>query len=124
MEILKKVFVLFLFCFIGDIISEFLPFPFPGSVLAMILLFVCLTCGVIKSPQVEPVSDFLLNNMSLTLVPPTVSIISYIGTLRDILWQFFFICIVTTVITFVLTAYSVKLTIYLLNKLKGDEKNA
>ncbi len=124
MEIFKKSCLLFLVCIIGDVISKFLPFPFPGSVLAMIILFVCLICGAVRSDRLEPVSGFLLNNMALTLVPPTVSIISYIDILKDILWPFLFICIVTTAITFVCTAYSVKLTIYIMNKVKGGGKNA
>ncbi len=124
MEIFKKSCLLFLICIIGDVISKFLPFPFPGSVLAMIILFVCLICGAVRSDRLEPVSGFLLNNMALTLVPPTVLVISYIDILKDILWPFLFICIVTTAITFVCTAYSVKLTIYIMNKVKGGGKNA
>ncbi len=124
MGIFKKLCLIFLICFISDMISKFLPFPFPGSVLAMILLFACLAAGWIKPNRLEPVSGFLLSNMALTFVPPTVSIISYVDVLRDVWWQFLFICIITTIITFVVTAYSVKLTIYLLNKQKGDGKNA
>ncbi len=124
MEILKKLCLVFLICFVGDVISKLLPFPFPGSVLAMVILFIFLLTGIIKPKKLEPVSGFLLDNMALTFVPPTVSIISYIDILKDILWQFLFICIATTIITFVCTAYSVKLTIYLLNKVKGDASNA
>ncbi len=122
MDLLKKAFILFALCFISDSIASFLPFPFPGSVLAMVILFILLVLGAIRTNQLTPVSDFLLGNMSLIFVPATVSIISYVGVLKDILWQFVFVCIITTVITFAATAYSVKLTIYLMNKFKGGKE--
>lgn len=101
----------------------FLPFPFPGSVLAMIILFVLLVLGVVKARQVEPVADFLLKNMSFVFLPATVSIITYLDVFKGIVWKFLFICIVTTIITFACTAYSVRLTVYLMNKAKGADKN-
>lgn len=124
MNIFKKVLVFFVVCFISDVLALYLPFPFPGSVLAMVILFLCLLFGIIKTKQVEPVSDFLLKNMALVFIPATVSIISYTDVLKSILWQFLLICIATTVITFVCTAYAVKLTIYLMNKRKGEKNNA
>lgn len=118
MNILRKAFILFLICFGSDMIALYLPFPFPGSVLAMLFLFVFLCFGVVKPAHVEPVSDFFLKNMALVFIPATVSIISYIDVLKSIWWQFLIICIASTIITFLCTAYSVKLTIYLINKLK------
>ena len=60
MDLIKKTFIIFAICFLGNIISKCLPFPFPGSVLAMILLFVCLVMRAIKPKQIESVADFLL----------------------------------------------------------------
>ena len=65
----------------------------------------------------------MLKNMAFFFIPVTASIVSYADVLKSILWQFVFICVVTTVITFVCTAYSVKLTIYLMNKFKRGQKN-
>ncbi len=123
MNILKKTVLILGICLICDVLSRFLPFPFPGSVLAMILLFLCLFFGIVKPHHTEPVSDFFLNNMALVFVPATVSIMSYVNILSDILWQFILICVVTTIITFAATAYSVQLTIYLMSKGKERKKN-
>ena len=60
--------------------------------------------------------------MSLVFIPTTVAIISYVNILKDILWQFVFVCVITTFITFAATAYSVKLTIFLMNKFKGGKE--
>ncbi len=123
MSILKKFAVLFLICILCDAIVAFLPFSFPGNVLSMIVLFICLFFGLIKVRNIESAADFMLKNMSLLFIPVTASIVSYADVLKSILWQFIFICIVTTVITFVCTAYSVKLTMYLINRFKGGQKN-
>ncbi len=106
-----------------DIITLYLPFPFPGSVLSMVVLFLCLLFGIFTVRDVEPVADFLLKNMALVFVPATVSIISYTNILKNIIWQFLAVCAISTVITFVCTAYAVKLTIYFMNKRK-EKKNA
>lgn len=118
MNILKKSLIFFAICLAGDIIALYLPFPFPGSILAMIILFLLLYFGLVKLNHIEPVSGFFLKNMSLVFVPATVSIVSYLDVLKSIWWQFLIICVVTTVITFGVTAYSVKLTIFLMNARK------
>ena len=124
MDLIKKTFIIFAICFLGNIISKCLPFPFPGSVLAMILLFVCLVMRAIKPKQIESVADFLLGNMSLAFIPATVSIISYIDVLKNIWLEFLIICIVSTLVTFAATCYSVKFTVYIMNKRKERGKNA
>lgn len=116
MRLFTQVILIFLLCYIGDIISLMLPFPFPGSVIALILLFLLLLFKVLKPEQINLFSDFLLKHMSLVFVPSTVSIIAYLDVFSSILWKFLIVCCITTVFTFYCTAYTVKLTMYLLNK--------
>lgn len=122
MKLLKQVLRIFIICILGEIVANMLTIPFPGSVLAMILLFLCLIFKLIKVEQIDVAADFLLKNMVLLFIPSTVSIISYVGVLEDIIFKFLFICIITTIITFICTAYSVKLTMYIMNKFKGGTK--
>ncbi len=123
MRFFRQIMRLFMLCCMGDLISFMLPFPFPGSVIALILLFLCLVFKLIKVEQINIISDFLLKNMAFVFLPATVSIISYVTVFQSILWKFLAICIITTVITFICTAYAVKFTIYLMNKGKGENKN-
>lgn len=124
MKIFKKTLILFIVCFVSDIIAFYLPFPFPGSVLAMIITFLLLLTGFVKVRQIEPVSNFFVKNMAFVFLPSTVSIIAYLDILRNIIWQFLIVCVVTTFVTFFCTAYAVKLTVYLLNKRKEKNENA
>ncbi len=122
MKILEQVLRILVICVLGEVVSNMLTIPFPGSVLAMVILFLCLIFKLIKVEQIDAAADFLLKNMVLLFIPSTVSIISYVGVLEDIIFKFLFICIVTTIITFICTAYSVKLTMYIMNKFKGGTK--
>mgnify|MGYP000607793955 FL=1 len=123
MKLLNQIFIVFCICFVGDIISYLLPIPFPGSVIAMVLLFILLCTGAVRKRRIEAITDFLLKNMSLMFIPPTVSIIGYLDVLGEVFVPFVLICLITTVLTFLATAYSVKLVIFLINRNKnGEEK--
>ena len=123
MKLLKQLIIVFIICCIGNLISYFLPIPFPGSVLALILLFLCMYFKVVKPSQISDVSDFLLHNMTILFIPATVSIISYVDILKKFLIPFLVICFVSTVIVFFLTAFTVKLVIFIMNK-RRSKKNA
>ena len=106
-----------------DFFETLLPIPFPGSVIAMVLLFILLCAGAVRKRRIEAITDFLLKNMSLMFIPPTVSIIGYLDVLGEVFVPFVLICLITTVLTFLATAYSVKLVIFLINRNKnGEEK--
>lgn len=125
MELMKKTLILFAVCFVSDIVSYALPFPFPGSVIAMVILFLLLLKGTVRVEQLEPIAGFLLANMTIVFLPVTVSITSYIDVFKDIWWQFLLICTVSTIVTFVCTAYAVRLTKHIMSKKRtGDEKDA
>lgn len=97
-------------------IAEFLPFDFPASVIGMIFLFICLLTGLLKIEHIQEKSDFLLGNMAFFFVPAGVSIMNYFDILKSSAVQLLIICVVSTFITFAVTAYSVRLTMKLLDR--------
>ncbi len=108
MNIIFQSAVFFAVCVLGEAVSAVLPFPFPGSVIAMVILFVLLMLRAVKAEKIGGVADFFLDNMAFFFIPPTVGIVNYFDVIRDVWWQFLLICIVTTFLTFVATAYTVK----------------
>ena len=98
----------FLICIIGELISKLLPFAFPGSVIAMLVLFVLLFFGILKTEHIKDKTDFMLNNMAFFFIPSSVGIINYYSNIKSVIIPFVFICIITTLITFLATAYTVK----------------
>ena len=70
----------------------------------------------------EEKADFLLGNMAFFFVPAGVSIINYFDILKSTVLQLLVICVVSTIVTFAVTAYVVTLTVKLMEKKKGGKK--
>jgi len=123
MKILKQFGVIFGVCWISLVIEHYLPFSFPASVIGMVLLLICLLTGFLKIEHVQEKADFL-SNMAFFFVPAGVSIINYFDELKSTAVQLIIICIISTVVTFAVTAYSVMLTVRLMKKWKDRRKKA
>ncbi len=114
--------LLFAVCLLGEVCSYLIDFP--ASIISMFLLFVFLYFHVIKEEQIAKTSDFLLQNLSFVFIPPTIEIVSNYHYIRDIVWIFIFICVLSTILTFLATAYTVKLVIALQEKRRRPTKIA
>lgn len=114
MKIITQVGIIFGVCWAAQIVEQALPFAFPASVIGMILMSLLLAFRVLKVDHIREKSDFLLENMAFFFIPAGVSIINYFDVLKDWVFQLIFICIVTTVITFAVTAYSMRFVMYLM----------
>lgn len=123
-ENFEAVRVIFGVCWISLVIEHYLPFSFPASVIGMVLLLICLLTGFLKIEHVQEKADFLLSNMAFFFVPAGVSIINYFDELKSTAVQLIIICIISTVVTFAVTAYSVMLTVRLMKKWKDRRKKA
>ena len=119
LKLLSQIAVLFGVCFVSQLIEWALPFAFPASIIGMVVLFLLLLLRVLKVERIREVSDFLLSNMALFFIPASVSIINYFDLLRENLVPLLVICTVSTVLTFTVTALTVRLTRRLL---RGREK--
>lgn len=122
MKIITQVGIIFGVCWAAQIIEQALPFSFPASVIGMLLLFLLLLCRVLKVEHIREKSDFLLGNMAFFFIPAGVSIINYFDVLKDWVFQLIFICAVTTVITFAVTAYSMRAVRYLMSRFSGKRE--
>jgi holin-like protein len=116
MKIIKQVGIIFAVCWLSQVIASVLPFAFPASVIGMLFLFICLLTGLLKIEHIQEKSDFLLENMAFFFVPAGVSIMNYFEILKSSVVQLVIICVVSTVITFAVTVYSVKWTMRLLDR--------
>ena len=107
MRILKQIGFIFGICLVGQIIAELIPVPFPGSVMSMVLLFILFMLNWANPEKVKNVNDFLLENMSFFFVPSAVSIITKYDLIKNSIVQILIICVVSFVVTFAVTAYTV-----------------
>ena len=118
MKIIKQIGIIFSVCWISLLIEKLFPGIFPASIIGMILLFLCLAAGILKIEHIQEKADFLLENMAFFFIPAGVSIINYMDILKNAVVQLIIVCVVSTVITFAVTAYTVRFTMYLLRKRK------
>lgn len=118
MKIIIQIAIIFSICWVSQIVEALLPIAFPASVIGMVLLLILLLTRVLRVDHIREKSDFLLSNMAFFFIPAGVSIISYFDILASSLLPFLVVCVVSTVLTFVVTAYAVRLTRALMDRRK------
>lgn len=114
MKILLQIGVVFGVYWVSQCIEQVLPIPFPASVISLLLLLILLLVRVVKVDHIREKADFLLGNLGFFFVPATVGIMNY----ADLVWEnaaaFFTICVVSMVVTYGVTVWTVRLTSRLL----------
>lgn len=121
MKIIKQLFWIFLFSFIGEFFSLILArfMPIPGSVIGMILLFLALHFNLLALSAVDEVGNWLTDNMAIFFVPAGVGLMTNLGVLADFWFELLIIALITTI---VMLGF-VGLIVQKLNIKKGIEKN-
>ena len=72
----------------------------------MIVLFLIFLSGAAKTESLKETNDFLMENMALFFIPAGVGIVQYYDIMKNAVWQIVVICIVSTFVTFAVTAYT------------------
>ena len=98
MKILKQITIVFLLCWLGEVISALLPFAFPGSIVAMLLI-----------EDVSGFAGFLLANMAFFFIPAGVSILDSFGAIQNDLLPILAVIVLSTLITAAVTGGSILL---------------
>ena len=118
--VLRQICVLLGVCLVGEAVSSVLPFAFPASVIAMVLLLILLFSGLVKPKHLGQTGNFLLDNMALFFVPSCTSIVKYLDVLLENAWVIVVISLITTPLVFAVTGHVVQLTVKLL-KIEQEE---
>lgn len=108
MKTMIQIMVLFALSLLGTWLSSLIPIPVPASVLAMVLLFAALSLGLLRKQYVEDTAKFLLQHITLFFIP--FGVIGIMQNAEQILsfWPvFLLICLISTWVTFLATAYTV-----------------
>lgn len=96
MRIIKQLFWIFLFSFMGEFLSMISPVAVPGSVIGMVLLFLALHFKWINMEQVDEVGTWLTDNMAILFIPPGVGLMTNFDILGGVWWQLLIIVFVST----------------------------
>lgn len=122
MKILNQIaLILGIWC-VGEYISSFIQniVVVPGSIIAMILLFLLLQFKVVKIENIKEVSDFFLNNMAIFFVPAGVSLITSLNIIMDNIFVLLISVVLSTVIVMYVTGIVIQKMIIRKNKVKEN----
>lgn len=108
---LREFMLIFTINYVGMLLSKILHLPLPGTILSLLLLFLMLQFKVLKLEKIENAGNFLLLNMTIFFMPPTVKIIDSYELLEKDLFKIIVIILVSTFLTMGITGKVVQLMI-------------
>ena len=104
--VLKAILVVFACLFIGQVLVAWLDLPLPPSVIGLLLLFLSLQLGLVELATMEKLAKVLLDYLVLLVIPACISIMQYLGVIRDDLWILILAVSVSTILVLITTAGS------------------
>ena len=107
MRILFQLAIVFGLCLVGQFISDILPIAIPASIISLVLLLLLLLIKAVKPRQIQEISEFLLKNMAFLFIPAGVSVVEQYTYLQGHILVLALICIITTLLTFLVAAFTV-----------------
>lgn len=114
---IKEVFYILFFYFIGEFISYWIGGFIPGSVIGMLLLFLALVFKKIKPVQISRVSKALTDNMGFFFLPVAVGLMDSM----DFIERHWAVIVTVSCISTLLVIASVGWVQQAMEKRKGDK---
>lgn len=108
MKLLRQLCIILVIYYAGEFIHKLLNIPIPGSVIGMIILFLCLYTKIIKLEMIEDISKFLLDHLSFFFLPAGVGLIASMDVFRANWLAILGICFIVTIIVMVVTGHTVQ----------------
>lgn len=103
MKYLKQLTIILIVSLIAELMEYLIPLPIAASVYGLVLMLLGLMTHIIPLEKVEGVADFLVENMAIMFIPPTVGIMASIEELKQMLVPLIVISLVTTLLIMVVT---------------------
>ena len=108
-KILLQLSIVLAICIVSEGIVSVLPFAFPSSVTAILILAFLLGMKILKEEQIQETADFMLSCMALVFVPLTVGVIEDLELLKGQVVGFLVVVCISLVLTFLGTYASVRI---------------
>ena len=121
MGVMAQLALVFGLCLACEGVSAALPFPFPASVLSMVILLGLLLAGVVKEKHIDKAAAFLVGNMAFFFLPSCAGIVEYWEALVSVLLPFFLVAFITTPLVYAVTGWTVSLLMGRKRKEEGHD---
>lgn len=116
MKYIKQFSIILVFTLTGEALNYFLPLPVPAGVYGIVLLFLALETGLVKTEQVEDTGKFLIEIMPIMFISPAVGLIDAWADIKSNLLSYFAVTALTTVLVMSVSALTTQGVIYLFRK--------
>jgi holin-like protein len=100
----KGIFIILLFYFLGQGISYLINGFVPGNILGMILLFLCLYFKAIKPDYVKDVANAFTRNMAIFFIPAGAGLLGSYGIISKFWMSILIVCSVSTILVIAVVA--------------------
>ena len=120
MKYLHQAVILAAITFAAEIIKYLLPLPIPVSIYGLVLLFLLLKTGILPLEKIQDVGDLLLELMPLLLVPASVSFVTALDAVQEMLLPVLIMGLTGTLLVMVITGRVAQAVI---RRRKGAEKH-
>ena len=107
MKILLQLCVVFAICLLGEGLSIILPFPIPGTVISMVILFLLFLFKILKVDQIQESAGFFVKNMALFFIPASVGLLESYSKVSDQVWVLLAITTIAAFLTYTVTIFTV-----------------
>lgn len=97
--------------------------PIPGTIVALVVLFVLLASGLLKIESVRQAADVLLANMVILFLPPSLKLIEVYSLFGGQFIRIILLLTLTTILTLIVTAYTVQ-GIIRLQEVRRERRNS
>lgn len=103
MKHIKQLTIILAVSLIAELMEYLIPLPVAASVYGLVLMLIGLMTHIIPLEKVEGVADFLVENMAIVFIPPTVGIMASVEELRQMLIPLIVISLVSTIVVMAVT---------------------
>ena len=103
MKFLRQFMIILLLSFLGEVLKMFIPLPIPASVYGLVLMFLCLVTGILKTSQVKEAAFFMIEIMPVMFIPAAAGLIDSWKVLQPLLLPILVITVVITIFVMVVT---------------------
>ena len=103
MKILKQFSILLAFMVAGLLLEQWIPLPIPGVIYSLFLLLLFLIQKWIKVSDIEELSSFLVEHLSLMFIPPLVSIFQTWSQIETIILPLLITIIGSTILVLIIS---------------------
>lgn len=118
MNLLQPLALILAFGFAGEIISRFMPFVMPASVIGMLLMLAALGTKLLKEKHLGQTADYLSANMAFFFLPAAVTILENLELILPAAVQLLIIVVAAALLTF----FAVYGTVRFFQRITGGAK--